>query len=131
MAEKSIFREAALERLSTPDRLDQGLAIVNSAGWVALAALIALIVGGSIWAITIHVPITVSGQGILLTPGGLLEVASASRGRITGINVNAGEEVKVGMDVAEVVQADLRAELLVPQGDLKDITAEREQIAAF
>lgn len=131
MAEKSIFREAALERLSTPDRLDQGLAIVNSAGWVALAALIALIVGGTIWAIMIHVPITVSGQGILLTPGGLLEVASASRGRITSINVNAGEEVKVGMDVAEVDQADLRAELLVAQGDLKDITAEREQIAAF
>jgi len=113
MAEKSIFREGALERLSTPDRLDQGLAIVNSAVRVAVVALIALIVGGTIWAITIHVPITVSGQGILLTPGGLLEVASASRGRITSIHVEAGDEVKVGMDVAEVDQADLRAELLL------------------
>jgi len=131
MAEKSIFREGALERLSTPDRLDQGLAIVNSAVRVAVVALIALIVGGTIWAITIHVPITVSGQGILLTPGGLLEVASASRGRITSIHVEAGDEVKVGMDVAEVDQADLRAELLVAQAELRDLTAERDQVAAF
>jgi HlyD family secretion protein len=131
VAEKSIFREAALERLSTPDRLDQGLSIVNSAGWLALVALIALVVGGTIWAITIRVPITVGGQGIFLSPGGLLEVVSASRGRITTIKVNAGDELKVGMEVAEVDQADLRAELAVAQGELRDITAEREQVAAF
>src|ERR1700675_2776398 len=51
--EKSIFREAALERLSTPDRLDQGLVIVNSAGGIALAALLLCIVVGTIWAATI------------------------------------------------------------------------------
>ena len=64
MLEKSIFREAALERLSTPDRLDQGLVIVNSAGGIALAALLVCIVAGPIWAATIRVPIMVSGQGI-------------------------------------------------------------------
>jgi HlyD family secretion protein len=131
VAEKSIFREAALERLSTPDRLDQGLSIVNSAGWLALAALIAFIVGGTVWALTIRVPITVSGQGIFLLPGGLLEVASASRGRITAIAVNAGDEIKAGMDVATVDQADLKAELATADGELRDITAEREQVATF
>ena len=65
MAEKSIFREAALERLSTPDRLDQGLTIVGSSGWIGLGALVALIVGGILWAMVIRVPITVVGSGIL------------------------------------------------------------------
>ena len=66
MAEKQLFREAALERLSTPDRLDQGLKIVGSAEWIGLGALIALIVVGAIWALVLRVPITVGGSGILL-----------------------------------------------------------------
>ena len=82
MAEKSIFREAALERLSTPDRLDQGLTIVGSAGWIALGALVALIVGGTIWSLSIRVPITVAGSGIFLEPGGMLEVTTGSKGRV-------------------------------------------------
>lgn len=131
MTEKPIFREAALERLSTPDRLDQGLVIVNSAGRYALGALVALIVGGAIWALTIRVPIMVAGQGILLTPGGLLEVSSASRGRIVSIKVGTNDEVKAGMTVAEIDQADLRNELAVVEGELRDLTAEREQIVAF
>jgi HlyD family secretion protein len=129
--EKSIFREAALERLSTPDRLDQGLVIINSAGGIALAALLVCIVAGTIWAATIRVPIMVSGQGIFLGPHGIYEVVSASRGRVTAIKVQAGDEIKVGTPVADVDQADLRADLAVAQGDLHDATAEREQVAAF
>jgi HlyD family secretion protein len=129
--EKSIFREAALERLSTPDRLDQGLVIVNPAGGIALVALLACLVAGTIWAATIRVPIMVSGQGIFLGPGGVFEVVSASRGRVTAIKLQPGDEIKVGTPVADIDQADLRADLTVAQGDLHDATAEREQVAAF
>ena len=51
MADNKIFRETALGRLSTPDRLDQGLTIVGSAEWIGLGALLALIIGGAIWAL--------------------------------------------------------------------------------
>lgn len=131
MAEKSIFREAALERLSTPDRLDQGLTIVGSAGWIALGALVALIVGGTIWALTIRVPITVAGSGIFLEPGGMLEVATGSKGRVISFNVSPGARIKKGEEVARLDQGELRTQLSVAQAELRDLRAERDQILAF
>jgi HlyD family secretion protein len=46
MEKASIFRAAAIERLSTPDRLDQPLRITTPLGWLALTALMALVVAG-------------------------------------------------------------------------------------
>lgn len=131
MAEKKIFREAALERLSTPDRLDQGLKIVGSAERIGLAALIALIVGGAIWAFMIRVPITVGGSGILLERGGLFEVTSGSRGRLINFSVAPGDQVKAGQEIARLDQSELQSQLAIAKAELKDFQAERDQIAAF
>jgi HlyD family secretion protein len=131
VADKQIFREAALERLSTPDRLDQGLTIVGSAEWIGLGALIALIVGGAIWALTIRVPITVGGSGIMLEPGGLLEVTSGSRGRLVHFNVSPGTQVTAGQEIARVDQSELQSQLITAKAELRDVQAEREQIIAF
>jgi len=129
--DKKIFREAALERLSTPDRLDQGLTIVGSAEWIGLGALVALIVGGAIWALTIRVPITIGGSGILLEPGGLLEVTSGSRGRLVHFNVAPGDQVTAGQEIARVDQSELQSQLITAKAELRDVQAEREQIIAF
>ena len=131
MAEKQIFREAALERLSTPDRLDQGLKIVGSAEWIGLGALVALIVIGAIWALTIRVPITVAGSGILLEPGGLFEVTSGSRGRLVNFNVTPGDQVTVGQEIAKLDQSELQSQLETAKAELRDMQAERDQITAF
>jgi HlyD family secretion protein len=131
VAEKQIFREAALERLSTPDRLDQGLTIVGSAGWIALAGLVALIVGGTIWSLTIKVPITVPGSGILLEPGGMLEVTTGSRGRLVSFSVTPGAEIAKGMEIARFDQSEIASQLTTAEAELKDLKAEREQISAF
>jgi HlyD family secretion protein len=129
--QQSIFREAALERLSTPDRLDQGLAIVGSAGWVLLGSLVAFIVGGVIWAATIQVPITISGSGIFLEPGGMLEVTSGGRGRLVSFTVTPGAEIAAGAEIARLDQSDLQAQLVTAQAELHDLQAERAQIIEF
>jgi HlyD family secretion protein len=131
VTDKAIFREAALERLSTPDRLDQGLTIVGSAGWIALGALVALIVGGAIWGLTIKVPITIAGSGILLEPGGMLEVTTGSRGRLVSFSVTPGAEIANGQEIARFDQSEIAAQLSVADAELKDLKAEREQIVAF
>jgi HlyD family secretion protein len=131
LAEQTIFREAALERLSTPDRLDQGLAIVGSAGWVMLGSLVAAILGFVIWAATIHVPLTISGSGIFLEPGGMLEVTSGSRGRLVRFAVTPGDEIEAGAEIARLDQSELQAQLVTAQAELRDLQAERTQIVAF
>jgi HlyD family secretion protein len=129
--QQSIFREAALERLSTPDRLDQGLAIVGSAGSVLLGSLVAFIVGGVIWAATIQVPITISGSGIFLEPGGMLEVTSGGRGRLVSFAVTPGAEIAAGAEIARLDQSDLQAQLVTAQAELRDLQAERAQVIEF
>ena len=49
MTEKKLFREVALEKLSSPDELDNQLSIVSPIGWVALIAFIILIAGTLVW----------------------------------------------------------------------------------
>jgi len=131
VAEKSIFREAALERLSTPDRLDQGLTIVGSSGWIGLGALVALIVGGTLWAMIIRVPITVTGSGIFLEPGGMLEVTSGNRGRLISFSVTPGAAITKGMEIAKLDQGEIRAQLATAEAELRDLRAERKQIVEF
>ena len=91
MANRAIFREAALERLSTPARLDAGLTVVGSAGWALIAGLVLLIVGGLAWSCLLVVPVTVRGEGILLNPGGVLEVTSGSQGRVLKFHAEIGD----------------------------------------
>ena len=131
MADHSIFREAAVERLSTPDRLDQGLSIVGRRSWVLLTTLSTLILGGLIWGIVLKIPVTVRGQGILLAPGGVLDVTSESPGRLMRFAINVGDHIDAGAIVALLDQPDLRQDLATAEAERRDAVAEHDQIVAF
>src|SRR3954469_1797503 len=131
MAGKGIFREAALERLSTPERLDQGLTVVGSMSWALLGGLSALVVGGLIWSVIVVVPVTVKGEGILLSPGGVLDVTSDGPGRVTQFLVRTDDAVAVGQIVARLDQPELRQQLATAEGELKDAQNERTSVAEF
>ena len=49
MSENKIFRKVSLDRLSSPEELDQRLTVVSPIGWVALIAVALLISAGFIW----------------------------------------------------------------------------------
>ena len=48
---KQIFREESLERLSSPERLDRLMQIVDRRDWLPLSTLGALVVAAIIWSI--------------------------------------------------------------------------------
>jgi hypothetical protein len=62
---QSIFRKKAMEKLTTPERLDQMMSITTPRGWLALLALGSLVVAAVLWATLATIPTTVSGEGIL------------------------------------------------------------------
>jgi hypothetical protein len=64
----SIFRQESLERLSSPEQLDQLMQIVNSRSWLSLAALGSLVGLAVVWSIFGRVPIMVAGKGVLVHP---------------------------------------------------------------
>jgi HlyD family secretion protein len=72
-----IFRAVALERLSSPDRLDRLIAITTPQGWLALLSLCLLIVCVAVWSFFGTVPTRIAGDGILVTLGGSVYDAMA------------------------------------------------------
>jgi len=110
MAE-SIFRNAALERLSTPEQLDRLVRVSRPVGWMALLAFFAACVLALIWSALVALPIRVAAQGMLVAPEGVVEVMTASRGRVAALLVQPGERVKVGQVVARLDQPEIAQEL--------------------
>jgi hypothetical protein len=68
-----LFRKVALERLSTPEELDQLLQITTPRAWLLLAAIGSLVVAAVIWGLFSTITVTVPGQGVLTRASGSLQ----------------------------------------------------------
>jgi len=103
--ETTLFRTAALERLSTPDRLDQTLRLASSKAWMALAAILIIIGATAFWAWKGSVATTVSGMAVIVRTGGMVTLsAQGNGGQIVALNVAVGDRVKRGQVVARIAQ---------------------------
>jgi len=101
---KTLFRSAALEQLSSPDALDQLLQVTRPTGWMALLACALLLLVALLWGWFGSLPITVTGQGVLLAPGGVRDIVSLSAGQLVSLDVNAGDTVTPGQVVARLIE---------------------------
>lgn len=61
-----LFRKAALEKLSSPEELDQLMQVTTPKGWLALVALICFLVAITVIGIFSVIPVRVEGQYCLL-----------------------------------------------------------------
>lgn len=106
MAE-NIFRQAALERLSSPEQLDRLVTVASPKAWIALFMLGMIIAAAVVWGILGTIPTRVEGQGILISNGGrVVNVQAAGSGFLTEINVTVGHPVEAGQIVARLSQTD-------------------------
>lgn len=51
---KSIFRQQSLERISSPEQLDQFLQVTRPSTWMVLGAIIVLLLGFCVWGVLGH-----------------------------------------------------------------------------
>jgi len=100
-------REAALERLSTPEQLDLVIKVIPATSWFALVALGVLVACLLIGSLVVKVPITVRGDGIIIGAGGVLDLASETEGRVNRFLVQPGDEIHQGQVIAVIEQPDL------------------------
>jgi HlyD family secretion protein len=123
----SPFRQSALDRLSSPEQLDQMVRVSDAKGWIAasgIALFVAFIVA---WGIFGSVPTEVEAPGILVLQGGrLMNVPSPAGGVITQLRVHAGDSVKQGDVVATVRQVEQEQRL----ADATQTMHERENTLA-
>lgn len=97
MAEKrEIFRKQSLEKLSSPDRLDQLLRVVKPQSWLLLIAFAGGLGLALTWGILGRIPITVGGQAVLVRPKQVVSFQSPASGPISSLLVQVGQEVEKG-----------------------------------
>ncbi|MEH1843150.1 MAG: NHLP bacteriocin system secretion protein [Nostoc sp.] len=118
---QNLFRKDSLERLSSPERLDQLMQVVSPKSWLPLTALGSLVAVAVVWSIYGRIPITVEGQGVLIYPRTVVPLQSKSAGQLVALNVNVGDVVKKGDILATVDQVDLRKQLQLAQAKLAQL----------
>lgn len=119
-----IFREAAIERLSSPEQLDQLVRITRPFDWVAATAVLFGLAVLVAWGIVGRIPTRVSGEGILLGRGGrVVDAVSAVTGRLASIDVAIGDQVRLDQVIARVGQTEIEQRL----GQAKEVLRERER----
>ncbi len=131
MSTQAVFRKVSLDRLASPEQLDQLMQITTPKGWIALLALSVLLVTAIVWGCVGRIPETVHGQGILVKSGGVLQVVPSAGGRVTDIAVSVGDMVSAGQIVARVAQPELTDQLNQALAKLADLRTERESSLAF
>ncbi|MBD2385851.1 NHLP bacteriocin system secretion protein [Cylindrospermum sp. FACHB-282] len=122
----SIFRKESLERLSSPERLDQLMQVVSPKDWIPLAALGGLVVIGLIWSIFGRIPITVTGRGVLIRPDRIVSFESPISGQLQSVNVKTGECIEKGYVLATIDPKELKLQLQLQRSKLAQLQTQEQ-----
>ncbi|MDD3654041.1 MAG: NHLP bacteriocin system secretion protein [Desulfotomaculaceae bacterium] len=104
---QGLFRKVALDKLSSPEQLDQLITVTTPRAWLALIAIGVILVTAVLWGIFGSIPTKVYGQGIVTKSYGVYNIIHPDSGRITDIRVSVGDPVKKGDVVARIEQPRL------------------------
>ena len=121
---EQIFRKSALERLSSPEELDCLMEVTSPRAWLALIAFGGIILAAAIWGIWGTISTRVSGRGILVHPGGILEIASKASGAVSAVYTSPGDLVGKGQVLAKIEQNKLVEDIKNALADLAEMKAE-------
>lgn len=128
---RQIYREAALARLSSPEKLDELMTVATPKAWLSLAALGGIVAVAVLWSVFGSIPTTVAGSGILLKSGGIYDVEVLGSGVVTGIGVRVGDLLEEGQVIARISQPALLQDLEQVRKQLDMVRQERRKTADF
>jgi HlyD family secretion protein len=120
MSENPLFRKAALDKLSSPERLDVLMRVTSPMGWLALGTIAAILCGIIAWSLLGTIPDRIDGKGILLRGGGVLEIKATATGTITSLNLKLNDNVTASQLIGQITEASgVEQKLEVQRQDLE------------
>ena len=125
------FRQSAVDRALSPERLDESIAIVPTRSWLLLSGLgiVCLVAIG--WALFGSVTTRVYGQAIIVSEGSFTHaVQPLAAGRITEVMVAPGAQVRTGEVLARLSVPSLVQELRATEELLAALREEHRQLLA-
>ena len=128
---KNIFRQVSIERLSSPEQLDQLMQVTTSKGWIALAALGVLLTSAIIWGFWGQVPTRVQGAGVLIKTGGVYDVVPLASGQLTEMSVRPGDHIEEGQTIARIDKPLLLERLKQARDRIEELKQRHVRLARF
>lgn len=119
--EKSIYRQAAIDRLASPEDLEGRLVITAPRNFIFIVACFLLVLAIILWSIIGHIPVKIMGTGLLIPSDGLYQITYGESGKITNYFVRSGDYVKEGQLIAQ-----LKTNSAVMKDEIWDIVATEE-----
>lgn len=125
-----LFRETALQNLSSPEQLDQLMNITRARAWLALLALGFVLVVIVLWSVFGTLPSTLSGQGVIVRKGGVYNIVSLGNGVILELEeFETGQFIHKGQVIGRVSQPLLELQLGIARNELQRLEKEQLDIA--
>ena len=124
------FRKAALEKLSTPEKLDQLIKVTSPKGWIALFTIAIILVTGIAWSFFGNVKTKLNVVGVLLG-GEIHEVVATSQGQLISLNVNIGDQVKEGDIIGSIEQPELFQQVEEAKASLKEREFDLQRLLSY
>ena len=107
----NIFRKTALDKISSPDQLDEVIVITPPSFWLAMLGAGVILLTALIWSIFGRIPVNVSANGIYMTDDGIHVVYAENGGIVEEVCIKDGETVKKGDLIARLSATELAEKL--------------------
>lgn len=124
--QNKLFTTEAIDRLSSPERLDQMMQVVSPRSWLPLTAIGCLVAAAGVWSAIGRIPLTVSGQGVLLVPRRVVQFQAASSGQLIKLNIKPGDAVKQGQEIGRIDKLDLKQQLEQEKAKLAQLQEQKQ-----
>lgn len=121
-----IFRQEAIERLSSPEQLDQMMQVVSPRAWIPLTTVAFLVVVASVWSVVGRIPLTVAGQGVLIQPRRMMQVQASTSGQLSKVYFKPGDFIKRDQILATIDQSALKQQLQQEQARLGELQEQNQ-----
>src|SRR5262249_46725334 len=113
-----IYRQEALDRMASPEQLDQLMQVVTVRQWAPLGVFGGLGVAALLWSIVGRVPVNVQGRGARVDPNIALgsasvveDVIAPASGVVKDFSVRRGDAITTGELIGHLAQPELELQL--------------------
>ena len=133
-----LFRKESLERLSSPEQLDQLMRVVSLRDWIPLATLGILFALILVWSVVGRIPVQVQGRGAFVEPSvaqgadaHVVDVQSPGSGILYDLKVKRGDRVEKGQVIGRIEQPELREQRDLERDRLTELKAQKQALDAL
>lgn len=124
------FRKSALEKLSTPEKLDQLIKVTGPKSWIALCLIASALGIAILWSALGRVKTKLDVIGVV-QGGEVHEVVSTAQGQLVELKVVIGDNVKKGDIIATIQQPELSQQIEDAKAVLSDRKYEMGKIVSY